>query len=399
MTEREIARMFKQNQPSVPQGFESRHDLLLLRLTENTGGEVAVKRKLSVGLVLAIVLLLVAFAAVAAVSHWMQQQAELRNILNVEGKNIPEYVEYNPVGAESIAENGLQAVDSGTSADGRININVLSAMKDSEFVRYYISVSPVTLEQAENYSWYVWREGLDGYASAYPVNGDLNIAYNESSQSLMLDFSLMVGWAIDLNETQPFMATLFSEDRRIIAQWPMVNTEDAAFVSVNPETNQPLTREEWCELLRAEAVFTIVPNTSDMATISISFGDGFEFTNPKTSETGLILGVEVNAGNFIWIYSYPGAEKYYAAGTESLYQSKKAAWLNSFDNAIRDAIVVMSDGSSINAPIPVAADYIDGVFRGYARLEFPIDLSTLEDVIICTEKDHDHNHGWDKPKG
>jgi hypothetical protein len=78
MTEREIARKFKQSQPPVPQGFETRHDFLLWKLTENAGGEVVVKKKLSVGLVFAIVLVLVAATALAvAIVSWHQNAEKI----------------------------------------------------------------------------------------------------------------------------------------------------------------------------------------------------------------------------------------------------------------------------------------------------------------------------------
>jgi len=67
MTEREIARMFKENQPPAPQGFEPRHDFLLFRLTGGTGEKRVVKRKLSVGLVFIIALILAAATAWAAI--------------------------------------------------------------------------------------------------------------------------------------------------------------------------------------------------------------------------------------------------------------------------------------------------------------------------------------------
>ena len=78
---------------------------------------------------------------------------------------------------------------------------------------------------------------------------------------------------------------------------------------------------------------------------------------------------------------------------------EEAAWLKSFDNAIRDAVVLLSDGSIIDAPIPVASDIENNIIRSHGRFAVPIELSTLEDVIVCTDEAHDHNQGWNEPKG
>ena len=351
----------------------------VLRNLEHRKGEIRVKPKLRKSVVAAavcIATLIITGTAFAAIKLWNQQQADLRDILNIEGKDIPEYVEYYPMNTESIIENDLIETDLDPIPDNKLNVNVLSSMKDHQFVYYYVSVSPVMLEQAENYSWHYQREDLEGWRSASPAAGTIDKAFHESSQSFLLKIPFMVGYDIKLDETEPFMATLLCFDKE--------NPE----LKMMLESDTPYKLSQMRELVPNAFIttdFTIVPNTRDMAAVSFSFGNGIDYINPQTGETGLILGVEVSSGSFVWIHSYPSMEAHYTAlaAGEALYLSEQADWMNSFDNAIKDAVFVMKNGSTINAPIPTSTDIADGFLRSHAHFEFPIELSALEDIMIC----------------
>ena len=352
----------------------------VLRNLEHRKGENHMKPRYRKSVVVAAACMAVLFitgTAFAAITLWNQQQSDLRNILDIKGKYIPEYVEYFPVDTESIIENGLYKSDSELTDDDNLIINVLSSMKDQQFVYYYISVSPVTLEQAENYYWYYRREGSDGWRFAVPAAGTLDRVYYESSQSLLLKLPFMVDYDIDLEETEPFTTTLLCFDKN-----------DPMIITHYLQSDTPVTLTQARELVPdafTTVEFTIVPNTIDMATVSLSFGNGVEYRNQETGETGLILGAEVSAGGVVWIHSYPSMEKHYAAlgAGDALYVSEQAAWLNSFDNAIRNAVLLMSDGSAVNAPMPMSTDVADGALRSHAHFEFPIELSALDDIIVC----------------
>ena len=404
--------------------------------------------------------------AFAAVTLWNQQQAELRKFLNIEGKDIPEYIEFNATDTVAIPGNDLNAAASEPSATatelnvavsepsaedkgipsyaelndsdavsipnnslntavsepnaegkgmpgyaklneadsepiavGSINVKLLSSMQDRQFIRYFISVSPVTLEQAENYVWYVRREGMFGWRFARWVT-DFDKSYEKSSQSLLLVFSFLIGEHMDLDEdeTEPFIATLVGEDMRSTAEVRKSLSEEykksIATVGIDIETNPPPGISKFRELVPEAFIstdFTIVPSMIDIGTFSISFGDGIEFKNPKTGETGLILGAEVNSGSVVWIYSYPAAETYFANGdVSSNYVSEEAAWCNGFEDAIRNSVIIMSDGSSINELVPNSTVFKDGILKSYAHMEYPIELSAVEGILVYPGKGLDH---------
>lgn len=343
-----------------------------------------------VAAVLAAVLSVSALAAVG-VTYWAEKQAELRSILSVDGKDIPEYVEYNLADTGSVVGSGLKAKEvevaeateatetieaasevtlntneAGTSSGSVLNVTVLSSMQDSQFMRYYIAVSPVTSKNAQKYSWFVKREGSIGWRLATIINQSFDEAYDESSQSLLLDFSLMIGTDIDLNESEPFMATLIGVDFDL---WTSGTLEEMHEIM-----------PEFC----SRADFTIVPVISEIAAVSITFGDGVEFINPSTGEKGLIHGVEINSGSIAWISSYDTAEKHFTSddSERSKYIFERADWTRAFENTIRDAVLNMSDGSTRGMLIPNQADYKDGLLKENAFLIPPIELSSLESITV-----------------
>ena len=406
------------------------------------------------------VMTIITGTAFAAMSLWNQQQAELRSFLNIEDKDIPEYVEYNPPILDSniegslngselttsiettskdtgsktsgieendldpIAENKLSAgtepelnspvnnIDSNLNdsalhendidktiindnilkannstgsesepnADNKLKVNILSSMKDLEFIRYYISVSPVTLEQVENCSWLITREGYYGWRIAVWINGDLDRTYDEKSQSLLLQFSFNISDDKGLDWAEPYMVTLLREDRSVqppgIKDVPTTVSQRRAFA---PEAF--LTTE-----------FMIIPNVTDVVTVTYNFGDGVEYKNPLTGETGLILGAEVSSNSFVWIHDYPSMEEHYAAvaAGNSQYITEHAAWINSFEDTIRDFVLVMSDGSAISAPIPNSTQLEGETLRSHAHFESPIELYSIENIVYGG-KSYSHN--------
>jgi hypothetical protein len=414
------------------------------------------------------IMMIITGTAFAAMSLWNQQQAELRSFLNIEDKDIPEYVEYNtpildsniegslndselttsidttsknndngsyvtgskgtgPKGTgtktsdfdkndlDPIAENKLSAgtepelnspvnnidsnlndsalhenninetakndnslkVNNSTGSDpapiddNKLKVNILSSMKDLEFMRYYISVSPVTLEQAENCSWLITREGMYGWRIAAWINGDLDRTYDEKSQSLLLQFSFNISDDKGLDWAEPYMVTLLREDRSV--QPPGIKD-----VPTTVSQRRALAPEAF---LATE--FMIIPNTIDVATVMYSFGDGVEYINPLTGETGLILGAEVSSNSFVWIHNYPSMEEHHAAvaAGNSQYITEHAAWINSFEDTIRDFVLVMSDGSAISAPIPNSTQIEGETLRSHAHFESPIELYSIENIV------------------
>lgn len=345
-----------------------------LKASENTLTEVLkmttkqdklIKRKLPMSaLVAAVIAALFTITAMAGITLAMQKQDELRGMLDIEGKDIPEYEEYTEDAAIAATPD-------------EITVTVLSSMRDKQFVRYYILVSPVTLEQVQDYIWFVCRDGKDGGRSlALPLEDDSESAYDADTQSLMLEFPLQIGTQIDADETEEFELKLRAWDTGIVIE----GTDTTGGYVEQIDTR-----------------FTVSPNTSEISTVTIEFGDGIEFTNPETGEVGIITKICLSSGGAEWFYTYDGAERQhyswwdYQSGLISEEQMRQNAdeqlvWLNAFDDTIRRGCTLnLSDGSQKEYEyglIPNQNDCEDGVIIGNTRFYQPLDLSMLESITV-----------------
>jgi uncharacterized protein YkvS len=324
----------------------------LNKIQKRESSTFRVKKKLSrTALVAAIVAEgLIISALAVGITLLVLKQAELRSILGIEDKNIPEYMEY-------------EASETPPEAD-EVSVSVLSSMRDKKYVRYYILVSPVTQEQAESYTWSIHRNGERKGREAFPVKADLDTAYDADTQSLMLEFSMFIG----SEDTEPYEVNL----------WGGIDYDSGAEASDSISTS-----------------FSLPQNTSEISTVLIQLGNGVEFTNSLTGETGKIQEVQVSSGGIEWFYSYDTAEmllreiKNYGSDDSDLseeefrqYSAEQLAWIHAFEDTIRDAVLNLSDGSTRGGLIPVQVDLDNGVLIGNGYWENPLDLSLLESITV-----------------
>lgn len=318
-------------------------------LHQNSSAQRRIKKLSKTSLIAAVLAATLAISALAAgLTYWVQKQAELRGILGIEGKDIPEYLEYN-------LKNDGEAV-SGDS----LNVTVLSTMRN----RHYILISPVTAEQAETYEWYYKCEGMIGRSTASLV-GDLEQAYDEITQSLML----YVGFYTEqmkLNETQQVTVTLRGSAD--------IDNESEPYVG---------------------AEFKITPSITELATTSFTFDDGIVFVNPLTGETGTLFGAEINSIGMSWVFNYDNAEKHVTAYMGSYYRqdlstdeweqimTEYTSWLNAFGDVIRDAVITLSDGSVRDELIAQTGVYLeDGVIKVDVLFNQMVELSSVESMTV-----------------
>ena len=329
----------------------------LNKIQKRESSTFIVKKKLSRTALFAAVIAegLIITALAVGITLLVLKQTELRSILGIENKNIPEYVEYEA---------------SGTPPEtNEVSVSVLSSMRDKKYVRYYILVSPVTQEQAESYTWLInSNDGGKGRRVAFPVKDDLNTAYDADTQSLMLEFSIFIGSGTQVEDTEPYEVNLWGSDD------DDSGSATTDFISTS---------------------FSLPQNMSEISTVLIHLGNGVEFTNSLTGETGKIQEVQVSSGGIEWFYSYDKAEmlqrelKNYGNDDSDLseeefhqYFAEQLAWTHAFEDTIRDAVLNLSDGSTRGGLIPDQIDYDDGMLIGNGYWENPLDLSLLESITV-----------------
>jgi len=261
-----------------------------------------------------------------------QMQTKMRELLGFEGAAIPEYVEYR------------QGSDRTIDVEGILHVELISSLQDTDFIRFYIAVSPLTAEQAEAYVWYACPERIEGWTADYPV-ASLDKVYNENTRSLLLEVPMIIGVRIDLSKAEPATIMLIGGTEHEVLDYPDVI-----------------------------AFFSVTPRISEVSTVSIRFEDGIEFQNPETGEVGVLLGAEMNIGCISWLYTYDAAdERFWTEGV---------IWANAIGGMIQNTVVNLSDGSSYNVPLTVAAKVEDSVVKETAYWGTPVILSAVESITV-----------------
>ena len=323
------------------------------------------------------IVLLTSITAVAAVTM-IRRQAELRQKLGIEGKDVLDYVEFD-----------VSTTDVTVPADagnGDINVTVLSGMRDGQTQIWYFAVSPLSREEAEMLTWYVGSEELGGYRDASPVgwNGiysaenprwDVGDAYDESSQSLMLDVRFM------MNEDDPH--------RLNPARTDPIELNIIGAVDIWDEEGYQSGIDEKFLLT---AMFT--PTVTDVNTRMVSLGNGIPLMNPNTGAQGRITDVEIYASGTVFMrYTIPeDAEtmnRYYNEGAAmpneeylDLQDNVFLPWSNAADALMLDMTINFKDGTSTGGYVSGRLTYKNGVLEAEGMSDKPIVLDEIESVTI-----------------
>ena len=327
------------------------------------------------------IVLLTSITAVAAVTM-IRRQAELRQKLGIEGKDVLDYVEFD-----------VSTTDVTVPADagnGDINVTVLSGMRDGQTQIWYFAVSPLSREEAEMLTWYVGSEELGGYRDASPVgwNGiysaenprwDVGDAYDESSQSLMLDVRFM------MNEDDPH--------RLNPARTDPIELNIIGAVDIWDEEGYQSGIDEKFLLT---AMFT--PTVTDVNTRMVSLGNGIPLMNPNTGAQGRITDVEIYASGTVFMrYTIPeDAEtmnRYYNEGAAmpneeylDLQDNVFLPWSNAADALMLDMTINFKDGTSTGGYVSGRLTYKNGVLEAEGMSDKPIVLDEIESVTIGGQK-------------
>jgi len=310
----------------------------VMKKTQNEANTKGRARRLSRTMLIAAILIAALSISAIAIGQSIaaQKQAELRNKLNIDGKEIPEYIEYNS-----------EEPDGKTSGYG---VEVLSSMQDNTFVWYYLLISPISKEQVEYTTWWVQREGQAGNRVA-----DFVEEYDEQSQSLMIKVPLMVNTDAGFYENETDPVTFYLKR----GYWT-----DGRFEELDRTT------------------FEIIPNFITIVS-EIKYFDlgGIEFTNGSTGEIGRIIEARVTSGGIEWVY-----ECNFEADDQGRLSQSAVHWVNALEGVIRDAVMNFSDGSTkgemIGERTIVEGDTLidNALFLGS-----PIDINDIMSITIGGE--------------
>ena len=231
----------------------------------------------------AFMVLLLATASAVGISLFHQRQVQLRQTLQAEPSE-PGYQEFS-------------------EADGTKTIQLLTAVSNADFTFVYLSVSPVTAEEAEAGAADRFWFSTDGISwSAADILDD----YDEASQSVTL-------WCAILRRGE--ISTLYLREYNVLGNQITSSVRDFGKVKLTIE---------------APEVKTIPVN--------------IPLTNPSTGETGTLLALEVYPVGINWVFSLPNGEESYDA------------WVNVLQSVAHSTNIQRTDGVTIQGD-QIAAEH------------------------------------------
>ena len=205
----------------------------------------------------AFMVLLLATASAVDISLFHQRQVQLRQTLQAEPSE-PGYQEFS-------------------EADGTKTIQLLTAVSNADFTFVYLSVSPVTAEEAEAGAADRFWFSTDGISwSAADILDD----YDEASQSVTL-------WCAILRRGE--ISTLYLREYNVLGNQITSSVRDFGKVKLTIE---------------APEVKTIPVN--------------IPLTNPSTGETGILRSLEIYPVGINWVFSLPDGEEGYLTWADTL---------------------------------------------------------------------------------
>ena len=325
------------------------------------------------------VLLLTSITAVAAVTM-IRRQAELRQTLGIEGKDVPDYVEFDVSATGATTQSG--------TTDQEIHVTVLSGIRDEQFQKWYFTISPLTREEAETLTWYVGSDEFGGgYGEATIADWtgvrsaenpwyDVGAAYDESSQSLMLETSVSMR---EDSSRRLDPTRVEAVEMHIIGA---IDLWDAEGVHSGFDEKYHLT-----------AMFT--PTVTDVNKRTVVFGNSVHFTNPDTGAQGTITDVEIYAsGNIHMHYTIPEdadtMNRFFNQGSSmpnaeylDLQDNVFLPWSNAADVLMQDMTINFKDGTGIGGFTSARDTYQNGVLQSECASGKPIVLEDIESVTIA----------------
>ena len=205
----------------------------------------------------ACMVLLLATASAVGISLFHQRQAQLRQTLQAEP-------------SESVYQEFAET-------DGTQTIQLLSAVSNADFTFVYLSVSPVTAEEAEAGAADRFWFSTDGLSWS---SADILDDYDEASQSVTLLCAVLRS-----KETN----TLYL--RRYDVDGNQITSSGRDFGKVKLTIEAP-----------------------EVKTIPVNI----PLTNPSTGETGILRSLEIYPVGINWVFSLPDGEEGYLTWADTL---------------------------------------------------------------------------------
>lgn len=332
-------------------------------------------------LIAAVIVSLLTVSAIAVgLSVQTQRKENLRQMLEIDAKNVDGYTEF-PIPSES---------DSGEAAP---SVVLLSAVKDGECETVYVSISPI--EEKDMFSGDRFEWTLDGkyYGSVQP-------AYDRSKLTYTPVTNKYNGQVANLPDPE--------QERQAILESYDAQTKSGLFEFIlfrdgsDYDINKPLDidiykyyrNRDTLEVTEREKYGTIHLEPIEDSCISLRFAEPPTFENPDTGGKGWILGADIYATSISWIIQHDDMEEIYhrSDGTPSKlsfdeYRALSLSWIHTLDEATCiNSSIEYTDGEKVALIYSANHSYYDGnQVINYVQTPETLDLSRISSLTVLGE--------------
>lgn len=331
-------------------------------------------------LIAAVIVSLLTVSAIAVgLSIQTQRKENLRQMLEIDAKNVDGYTEF-PIPSES---------DSGEAAPGVV---LLSAVKDGEFETVYVSISPVEEEELFGYKFSWTADGI--------YYGSMDAVYDQSKVTYKATTDKYGGAAVRLPDEE--------ELRSAILENYDPETKSGLFKfelfceSSEYDINKPLDisickhrfNSDTGEIYELKDYGTVRLDPIDESCLRLRFAEPPTFENPDTGGKGCILGADIYATGISWIIQHDDMEEVYHRSDDTPsklsleeYRALSLSWVNTLDEATcSNASIEYTDGEKVALIYSANHSYYDGnQVINYVQTPETLDLSRISSLTVLGE--------------
>lgn len=308
-----------------------------------TTGKRGAKRFVTI-LIAACLVMSLGIAAYAISSIHQQRQAEIRNYLKIDEKNVENYVE--------------QSEEENTSG----GISILSAYNDGVQNKVFLNVSPVTEEEmlefpnALNFFWSIEDSQYWGFAGPH-------ISTSESLSGEEQIREAVMNGAYDA-ETQTLTLACYIDTKFLEQE---LNENNQVMLSIN------MNMEE--QTVRSFGPVAYTPVESEVRTFE--FG-GITYYDEVEGKEIELVALEITPFGATWKTTYENAKKY----SEELNYEMMDQWNTVQDNVCQKTRLVLADGEEFPIGGALSCPFEDSTDNAYCSWGSAIDINAIERIVL-----------------
>lgn len=331
-------------------------------------------------LIAAVLVSLLTVSAIAVgLSVQTQRKENLRQMLEIDAKNVDGYTEF-PLPAES------------DSTEAAPSVVLLSAVKDGEFEDVYISISPIEEEDLFTEDRFCWTVDGQSFGHLIPVYDHKKLDFTEPVTDK--DTGVTFYQPTQEQQQQLILENYDPETKSGLFTFGMVCSVDDVDQPLDISICKFYRNRDTLEVTEWEELGTIHLDPIDKSCLRVCFSSKPTFENPDTGGKGSILGVDIYATGMNWTVQHDDMADIYTAsdGTPPQLEGDElralqSTWLRTLDSVFLSGMTIeCTDGEKIEVSSSVLSSNYDGnQVVCYVPTPETLDLSRIASITILGE--------------